>query len=231
MAKAVKYSEIAREMKKEYLKEHLKNVRKLIEDWLPTLKAPPLMPQKGIWGWESVYRPVVEQDPDNNHILRRHLKSRAFWSHHANWELKLNYIWHLTNQLYKDANNQRLKQSENIQIQYIPEYFTVALWKGFDVANGRKMDDWYKVPDDQRGVSYGAYKIELSVTTEKERSLIEKEHRQFINYLAQLREMRQIVILWHEVVALQTQMYSIVNKALKSGNILYPCMFCKHLWK
>lgn len=231
MAKAIKYSEIAREMKKEYLKEHLKNVRKLIEDWLPTLKAPPLMPQKGIWGWESAYSPSVEQDPDNNHILRRHLRSRALWSHHANWELRLNNIWHLTNQLYKDANNQPLKQSENIQIQCTPEYFTVALWKGFDVANGREMDDWYKVPDDQRGVLYGAYKIELSVTTKKERSLIEKEHRQFVNYLAQLPEMRQIVILWHEAGALQTQMYSIVNKALKSGDILYPCMFCKHLWK
>ena len=231
MAKAVKYSEIAREIKKEYLKEHLNIVRKLIADWLPAIKAPPLMAQKGIWGWESVYSPAVEQDPDNNHILRRHLRSRAFWSHHANWVLKLNNIWHLINQLCKDSNNQPLKQSQNMQIQYTPEYFAVALWKGFDVANGREIDNWYKVPDDQCGVSYGAYKIELSATTEKERSLIEKEHRQFINYLAQLGEMRQIVKLWHEVDALQTQMYSIANKALKSGDILYPCVFCKHLWK
>ncbi len=123
------------------------------------------------------------------------------------------------------------KQSLNMQIQYTPEYLTVALWKGFDVANGREMDNLYKVPDDQRGVSYGGDKIELSVTPKKERSLIEKEHRRFINYLAQLKEMRQIVILWHELGALQTKMYLIVNKALKYGDILYPCMFCKHLWK
>ena len=231
MAKAVKHSEIGKEIKKEYLRDHLKDARKLMEDWLPTLKAPPLMPQKGIWGWESVYSPAIEKDQDNNHILRRHLRSRAFWSHHANWELKLNDIWHLTNQLYINAKNQPPKQSSNMQTQYTPEYFTTALWKGFDVADGRAIDDWYKVPDDQRGVSYGAYKIELSVTTRKERALIEKDHRQFIDYLAQLQEMRQIVVLRHEVGALQTQMYSIVNKVLKSGDILYPCMFCKHLWK
>ena len=231
MAKAVKYSAVAQEIKKEYLRKHLNSVRKLIEDWLPTLKAPPLMPQKGTWGWESPYSPVAEQDPDNNHILRRHLRSRAFWSHHANWQLKLNEIWHLANQLHKDANNQHLKKSKNTQMQYTPEYFTVALWKGFDVANGREMDDLYKVSDDQSGVSYGAYKIELSVTVKDERLLIEKEHRQFIDYLAQLKEMRRIVELWHEIGALQTQMYLIVNKALKSGDILYPCMFCKHLWK
>ncbi|MFC1958919.1 hypothetical protein ACFLV6_03295 [Chloroflexota bacterium] len=109
--------------------------------------------------------------------------------------------------------------------------FAEALWKAFDVANGRKIDNWYKVSDDQHGVVSGAYKIELSVTTKKDRALIKKGHCQFIDYLAQLKEMRQIVELWHEIGALQTQMYLIVNKALKSGDILYPCMFCKHFWK
>lgn len=231
MAKAVKHSEIGKEIKKDYLKEHLNGVLKLIEDWLPTLKAPPLIVQKGIWGWESVYLPVVEQDQDNNHILRRHVKSRAFWSHHANWGLRLNNIWQLSKQLHKDANSKYLKQSGNMQIKYTPEYFTVALWKGFDTAKGLKIDDLYKTPDDQQGVSYGAYKIELSATNENERSLVEKEHRQFISGLAQNEVMLQLVKLWQEVNILQTQMYLIVNKALKSGDILYPCMFCKHLWK
>jgi len=231
MAKAVKNSAIAKEIKKEYLREHLEDVRRLIKDWLPTLKAPPLTLQKGIWGWESVYLPAVMQDQDNNHILRRHLKSRAFWSHYANWELRLNNIWHLTKQLHKDANSKYPKQSGNRQTKYTPEYFTVALWKGFDTANGLKIDDLYKAPEDQQGVSYRAYKIELSATNEKERSLVEKEHRQFISDLAQNEVMLQLVQLWQEVSTLQTQMYSIGNKALKSGDILYSCMFCKHLWQ
>ena len=89
MAKAVKHSEIGKEIKKEYLKEHLKEVQTLMEDWLSTLKAPPMMIQKGVFGWESPYLPTAEQDDDSNHMLRRHLKSRAFWSYHADWELKL----------------------------------------------------------------------------------------------------------------------------------------------
>ena len=169
MAKAVKHSEIGKEIKKEYLKEHLKGVLKLIEDWLPTLKAPSLMIQKGIWGWESVYLPSAEQDNDNNHILRRHLKSRAFWSHHADWELKLNNIWRLTNQLRIDTNKKYPAQYRNKK--YTSEYYAVALWKGFDVAIGLEIDDWYKTPDDQQGVLYGAYKIELSATNENERLL------------------------------------------------------------
>jgi len=231
VAKAVKHSEIGKEIKKEYLKEHLNGVLKLIEDWLPTLKAPPLIVQKGIWGWESVYLPVVEQDQDNNHVLRRHLKSRAFWSHHANWELKLNNIWQLTKQLHKDAYSKYPKKSGNMQIKSTPEYFTVALWKGFDTANGLEIDDWYKTPDNQQGVSYGAYKLELSVTSDDTRSLVKKEHLQLISALAQNTIMMQLVQLWKEVSTLQAQMYSIGNKALKSGDILYPCMFCKHLWQ
>lgn len=226
MAKAVKYSEIGKEIKKEYLKEHLQEVRKLIGDWLPTLKVPPLMSQN--FGWESVYVPTAEQDNDNNHILRRHLKSRAFWSHHANWKLKLDNIWALTNQLRLDTNNEF--QEHHGKIIHTSEYYSVALWKGFDVASGREIDDWYKTPDDQIGVSYGAYKIELTATSETERSLVEKDHRQYISHIASNKDMTRLVEIWQEVNTLQDQMYSIGNKALKSGDILYPCMFCKHLW-
>ena len=113
--------------------------------------------------------------------------------------------------------------------KYIPEYYAVALWKGFDIAIGLEIDDLYKTPDDQRGVSYGAYKIELSATNENERLLVEKEHRQFISDTAQNKDITRLVELWKEVRTLQAQMYSIGNKSLKSGDILYPCMFCKHL--
>lgn len=232
MAKAVKYSSIAGEIKKEYLKEHLENAKKLIENWILELNTPePLTPHKGVWGWQSVYRPSIEQDLDSNHILRRHLRSRALWSHHANWERKLGSVWHLTNQVRKEANDKHLEQSSNKQRQYSAEYVTVALWKGFDSALGRKIEEWYKVPDDQHGLAYGAYKLELAVTGSDERSSIEKEHREFIYYLSQLEEMRQLIELWQEVLTLQAHTQAIGNKVLKSGDVLYTCMFCRHLWK
>ena len=88
-------------------------------------------------------------------------------------------------------------------MQYTSDYVTVALWKGFDIANGLEIANWYKIPDDQHGVSYGTYKLELSSTTETERSLIKKEHRQFISDLAQHNDMLQLVDLWQEVSTLQ----------------------------
>ncbi len=207
----------------------MKEVQELIGDWLPTLKAPPLMVQKGIFGWEGVYSPTAEQDDDGNHMLRRHLKSRAFWSHHANWQLKLNTIWKLTNQLRIDTKNEYQERYGNIK--HTPDYYAVALWKGFDVAFGLEIDDWYKIPDDKIGVSYGAYKIEVSATNENERSQVEKDHRQYISQIANNIGMMRLVELWQEVTTLQDQMYSIGNRALKSSDILYPCRFCRHLWQ
>ena len=232
MAKAVKYSAIAREIKKEYLKEHLENVKRAIEIWIPEINTPaPLTSHKDVWGWQSIYTPPMEQDPDSNHMLKRHLRSRALWSHHANWERKIGKVWYLTNRVRKEADDKHIEHSNNKQRQYTAEYVTVALWKAFDVARGREIDDWYKVPDDQHGVSYGAYKLELSAVTSEECSSIEKEHREFNHYLAELEDMCQLIELWHEVNELKTYMQTIGNNILKSGDILYPCKFCRHLWK
>ena len=96
MTKPLKNSAIASEIKREYLKEHLEIVKKIIEDWISELVAPsPFAPLKDIWGWQSVYRPSAEQDPDSNHMLRRHLRSRALWYHHAAWVRKLENIWQI----------------------------------------------------------------------------------------------------------------------------------------
>jgi len=232
VAKAVKYSTIAQDMRKEYLKEHLEKVKKLIEDWIPELKAPePLSPYKGAWGWQSIYKPPTELEPDDNHILRRHLRSRALWSHHANWERKLDSIWDIAAKLRQEVGDKYGTISKNTKRQYTDEYVTVALWKGFDLACGEEVDDWYKVPDDQPGVSYGAYKIELSAKTSNKRSLIISEHRDIIKYIAGLDYMNTLIELWKEVVRIQEHTQSISIRALKSADILYPCTFCKHLWK
>jgi len=232
MVKAVKHSTVARELKREYLKEHLEDVKKLISSWIPQLIAPePLNPKQGTGGWQSSYRPVAEQDPDNNHILRRHLKSRALWSHHANWERKLDKIWHSLEVLRDEANSKYGVIGSNTRRQYTPEYVTVGLWKGFDLAYNGELKDWYKVPDDQQGVSYGAYKIEVSAKSPTVRSLVIKEHMDFIHYVAGLEDMKALVEIWRDTILIQKQMQSISSKSLKSVDILYPCTFCKHLWK
>ena len=40
MAKPVKHSEMAKEIKKDYLLRHLDEVEKLITDWIPQINAP-----------------------------------------------------------------------------------------------------------------------------------------------------------------------------------------------
>ena len=232
MVKAVKYSTIAQELKKEYLKEHLEDVKNLISNWIPQLIAPePLSPNKGAGGLQPIYRPPTELEPDNSHILRRHLRSRALWSHHANWERKLDSIWDIAAKLCEEASNKYGIISKNTKRQYTDDYVTVALWRGFDLAYGGKFWDWYKVPDDKHGVSYGAYKVELSAKTSNKRSLIISEHRDFIKYIAELYDMNTLIELWKEVAGIQERMQSISIKALKSRDILYPCTLCKHLWK
>lgn len=231
MPKAVKYSPVAREMKKEYLKEHLETIKALIGSWMAELYAPePLTPSSGIWGWQSVYSPPEENYPDNNHMLRRHLRSRALWSHHSSWQRKLESIWHLTEQVRAEAEAKHKQLSDNKQWQYTAEYTKVALWKAFDVAFGKGIDEWYKEPDEQVGLAYGAYKIEVSATSSEERSSIQAEHRELVSFLSQLTTMKQLVELWGGVEELQSQMGAIASKALKSGDIFYVCMFCKHLW-
>ena len=87
------------------------------------------------------------------------------------------------------------------------------------------------MPDDQQGVSYGAYKIEVSAKSPTVRSLVIKEHIEFIHYVAGLEDMKALVEIWRDTILIQKQMQLISSKSLKSVDILYPCTFCKHLCK
>lgn len=232
MAENVRNSSVAQEIKKEYLKEHLDYVRSLIGTWVSQLNAPPpLAPQKDSWGWQSVYRAVEEIDPDNNHMIRRHLRSRTLWTHHAEWERNLDHIYDLQSQLGKQADRMRRDRFGNKQWEYHEDYLGTTLWKGFEKACGRRVRRWYDPPHDDRGAFYGSYRIELSVGNAEERANIEQGHWELIRDVAELKQMKELAELWGGVLRLQEQMQAIVGKALKSNDILYPCRFCKHLWK
>ncbi len=232
MAKAVKYSAMASEIKKEYLREHLESTKKIIEDWISELNAPsPFGPHKGIWGWQAAYRSSIEQDPDSNHILRRHVRSRALWHHHADWERKLDSIWQMKSQVCKDADKKHSQQLIKKRRKYTENYIPTALWQGFGIACGSNINIDYKIPDDQKGITYGAFNIERSVKSNNDRDLVEQEHREFSQYIAGIKTMKELFQVWNEVKDVQGNMRTIATMALKSSDILYPCRFCKHLWK
>lgn len=78
MAKKADRSPMGMEIKKEYLRKHLDEVGELIVRWKAELNAPRVFALEGsAGGWRSAYRPPTEEIPDNNHMLRRHLHSRA----------------------------------------------------------------------------------------------------------------------------------------------------------
>ena len=234
MMKETKYSAMAKEMKTIYLKEHLDDVKKLAEKWKGELSAPPIVVRergKISWGWSETYKPAQELDPDSNNMIRRHVKSRTLWSHHANWELKLKNIRQSADQIYINVKKKFDNQASEKIWQYTDDYLNTALWEGFEMACGQTTNLNYKEPDNKIGLSFGAYQIETTVVSKESRTLLEQEHREFCNAIAETREMKDLACLYSEVAELEAAMKAIVTKTLKSNDILYTCSFCKHLWR
>ena len=234
MTKKSQYSTMATEIKKEYLKEHLDEIKKLAATWIDELTAPPIVKRergKITWGWLTTYKPSQELDSDSNNMIRRHIKSRTLWNHHTNWDLKLKKIWQLADQIYNNVKTKHDNQTSSKKWQYTDDYVNTALWEGFEMACGRTTKLNYQEPDNKTGLSFGAYQIETSAVSKESRNLIEKEHREFCSAIAATREMRDLACLYSEVADLEVAMKAIVTKTLKSNDILYTCSFCKHLWR
>ena len=232
MTKKASTSPMGMEIKKEYLKKHLEEVEDLIGRWIPELNAPlVLAPKGGSWGWQSVYRPLTEESPDNNHMLRRHLRSRALWSNHAHWERGLDRVWDLIYQVRSQAILLHTNKSSTGKSQYQDDYIDTAVWVAFNEVCGKEPGLVYRSGDDNRGVFYGAYRIERSASDPTERIRIEDEHRQLVTVIAELKATKELKGNCFDLVRLQEHMQTIVGRLLKSRDILYQCRFCKHLWK
>jgi hypothetical protein len=231
MAKQMKHSPVATELKKEYLREHLESIKSLVRRFISELHPPePLAPNERAWGWQSLYRPPSENNPDDNHMLRRHLKSRALWRHYRNWEQKLEGIWQLIQQVRLIAEDRKNQLSENGKWKFTDESAPLALCKAFDIALGRPLNLQFKLPEDQLGLSYGAFRIEESAKTSEARLLIEEKYRKFIHYLSETSTMIELANSWLQASQLELQVSSLAEDALKSGDIFYMCRFCRQLW-
>jgi hypothetical protein len=232
MYKAMKHSQVAAELKKEYLREHLESIKTLIRNWIAGLHPPePLAPNDRVWGWQSLYRPPIENNPDELHMLRHHLKSRALWSHYSNWQKKMEEIFQLIERVRLKAKARQKKLSMNRSRKYTEDYVPVALWKAFDMALGKAIDLPFKLPDDKFGLSYGGYKIEELANNAEGRISIEEEYRSFISSISQSSTMRCLANSWLEASQLEVQISTISNNIMKSGNIFYMCRFCRYLWR
>ncbi len=233
MAKAVKQSVVAKELKKEYLVQHLKEVERLIANWIGQLKVPgPFSPHEEGLGWKSEYRPPLETNPDSNHILRSHIRSRALWRYHTEWERQLALAWSLVTQLRETSIGQLSLIRDGGAGGIWTNYIGTALLAAFEgLRRNRRIRMNYKIPENGLGIAAGDFKIDTGAATETERKAIQAKHSGLAVSIAQQQAMKQLVNCWHEIVALEEHMTQLVSKILKSRDILYPCRFCRHLWK
>jgi len=233
MPKSMKHSAVASEIKKEYLKEHLKQVEGLITEWIEQLRAPgSFSPHDGVLGWESEYRPRLEGDPDSNHILRSHVRSRALWRHHTDWERQLTLAWSLVAQLREMSTGQLPLGRGSDAVGIWNSYIGTALLVAFEATRRkRRVSMNYKVPEDGVGVACGDFKIDIVAVTEEQRKAVQEQHLSLAKSMAENKAMKQLVYCWQEIEGLEDHMTQLASKILKSRDILYSCRFCRHLWK
>ena len=233
MAKAVKQSAVAVEIKKEFLMQHLELVERLLTEWIGQLNAPgPFSVYKGMLGWQSAYKPKLETEPDNNHILRSHVRSRALWRHHTDLELKIALAWSLVAKLREMTTGQLPLGKGDNAAGILKSYIGTALLAAFEAVRRSKLVSMnYKAPDDGIGVACGDFKIDNMVATREQRRAVQEKHRGLAIYLAEQKSMRQLVDCCQKIENLEQRMIQLATKTLKSRDILYPCRFCRHLWR
>lgn len=219
------------ELKKDYLKKHLYDVEKVIENWSTELNAPPPYTNKSLWGWAYGYFPTEEQNPEHNHMIRKHLKSRTLWKHHSVWETKIRNIASLIDNIAKYAASIKTDLLSTPNRAYTKDFLECALWQGYELASGANRKLEYKPSKDGNGVTFGAFTIEAGATSPDIQQLIIKEHQYLIRNISGLGWMTELVSEWREVESLQQRMQNIINEAIKSHNILFPCRYCRRLWK
>jgi hypothetical protein len=259
MAKGKKSEEALAQVKRDRLNKHLNEVEELIERWITELAAPSpfywqeseesqrflssgagalptrtgeylrLQPWK-LWACRSVYVPPLEQDTASNHILRKHLRKRALWRYHSEWEQRLNRIRELGAPICERATEiEKIEKARAVGKELTEDYKAIALQVALEQALGHAPEKLYSQRA-FRGVCYGEVVIEKSANAQQMTEVAEN-HWQMASELGQSREMLELAQEWQHALALQERMREIAQKAIKSSDILYPCQFCRRLWQ
>ena len=224
-------SNIIMEIKKEHLKRHLDEVENLLGEWRHQLYAPAPFKVSETDARTVIYTPPLERDPDNNHILHRHVKSRMFWRHHSDWERKLRAIHQEADELLKLGTGYVEQLADRMpQIQPTAMFIRVALDDAFTWSSHKKISKKYEPVREGVGVWCGGIRIEEASTNE-EVWLVQEAHHRLIVELRNSEAMTGIVGYWKDAKGSETRMIKLLSDVLKSGDFLYPCRFCRKLFK
>ena len=258
MARKRKSAKMLDEVRRERLNKHLNEVEELIKEWITDLDNVPspfywqpseesekfgasgisgplahyaedvrLEPWR-LWACRSVYMPRVEQDTASNHILRKHLRKRALWTYHTEWQHRLNRIRELGTPICEKATQMESARAKGKGLT--EDYKAVALQVALELALGHATEKSYSQKASQ-GVCYAGVVIEKTAVNTQQMSEVGEEHWQMVSELGQSNEMLELAQEWQQSSELQERMRELAWKALKSSDILYPCQFCRRLWQ
>lgn len=235
-----KASDMEREIKARWLEEHLEEAEKLVGEWLLQIKlGDPFYPPRDEMVWEVPYEPAIEQDEEKSHVVRRHIRSRALWTHHTTWLRLLRAFNEHRKELLKEANefvrSQAQLQLRQFQIRRESFAFS-AIWEAHEGElrkQGKKggSSPEYLLNDAGLGVKFGDFLIEGSATKEEQVLPVRKSHENLTKHLANSDRFKEAIRVWSDIEDLEKKIGTIGRRVVKSHDILYSCQYCRHLWK
>ena len=109
-------------------------------------------------------------------------------------------------------------------------FLTTALEDAFDQVLNRTLSFNFELGNGGTSVMYRARMIVKSdrpVDLDSIRNIQKKLGEE----IAASKEMAEAVKIWGEAMTLQEGMIGFVRTALRASDVMYPCRYCKHLWK
>jgi hypothetical protein len=258
MPKKRQSKELLAEVRRDRLNKHLNEVEELLRKWIDQLTTPNPFhlresdeswatrpdvqagqairflksseeERRELWACRQGYVPSLEQDTASNHILHKHLRKRAVWQDHNEWAQRLNRIAELGSSLCEKAT--KMCEARRKERELTEDYMPVALRTALESASGRTpAKSFSQRPGFLQGVWYDGILIEKSASAQQVDE-VREEYLQMISELAQSKEMKELAKEWQQVLILGERMRGLVQKAIKSSDILYPCQFCRRLWQ
>ncbi|MEK7281364.1 MAG: hypothetical protein AAB037_03305 [Chloroflexota bacterium] len=235
-----KASDIEKEIKARWLGEHLEEVEKLAGEWLLQLNlGNPFYPPRDERVWEAPYEPAIEQAEVKCHVGRQHVRSRSLWTHHTTWLRLLRAFNEHRKELLKVANEFVMSQAhlQLKQFQIRRESFAFsAIWEAHEGELRRRGKSGgpppeYLLNDAGLGVKFGDFLIEGAATKEEQVLPVKKSHENLTKHLANSDRFQEAMRIWSDIEDLEKKMGEIGRRVVKSHDILYPCQYCRHLWK
>lgn len=227
------------EIKKEMLKEHLADVialAKRLESSLTGVPDPFYYQRDLGWGWQRPCKLWLEDQPDDKHTLKFHLRGRQLWLHYTQFKETSEEVWNLINAVRTKSGNVLAARPKSKKLEFTDAYLGSAIYTAFQlVLNGKKPGWEVKGNGDSAAViRFGTYVIENSAekgTDKKSVKAVEDELNALIRDIVRIPDMAKLKDEWLSMKDLSEKMSGLVRKALKGRDILYPCRYCKHLWR